>query len=246
MNGQGGVMRLYATITAVLAAVTVIGLSGANAFAETTTTNINNNAVSTTTTATKSVTVQQGNNLSVIAASNNTTYVRIFDANGQIVDPDLIYPGESLMIPSAAEQLPDRPLPSGSVTQVTTATTTNSNVDQSTDNNQAVAQTPIATTQAAVNSPEVVSPVSTQQPSAVPSGSVWDNIAQCESGGDWSIDTGNGFYGGLQFTLSSWESVGGTGYPNQASRSEQIMRAQLLQQQQGWGAWPVCSAKLGL
>jgi hypothetical protein len=76
--------------------------------------------------------------------------------------------------------------------------------------------------------------------------SIWDRLAGCESGGNWVINTGNGFYGGLQFTLSSWRAVGGSGYPNQASRSEQIYRGQLLQARQGWSAWPACSAKLGL
>jgi hypothetical protein len=75
---------------------------------------------------------------------------------------------------------------------------------------------------------------------------VWDQLAQCESGGDWGISTGNGFYGGLQFTLSSWQAVGGTGMPNHASRDEQIARGQQLQAIQGWGAWPACASKLGL
>lgn len=75
---------------------------------------------------------------------------------------------------------------------------------------------------------------------------VWDRLAQCESGGDWSINTGNGFFGGLQFGLSSWKAVGGEGYPHHASKSEQIARAEKLQDIQGWGAWPACSKKLGL
>jgi len=77
-------------------------------------------------------------------------------------------------------------------------------------------------------------------------GSIWDSLAQCESGGNWAIATGNGFYGGLQFTLQSWQAVGGSGMPNQASREEQIARGQALQAIQGWGAWPGCAAKLGL
>jgi LysM repeat protein len=76
--------------------------------------------------------------------------------------------------------------------------------------------------------------------------SVWDRLAQCESTGNWSINTGNGFYGGLQFTLSSWRAVGGSGYPHQASKAEQIARAERLLDLQGWNAWPACSAKLGL
>jgi len=77
-------------------------------------------------------------------------------------------------------------------------------------------------------------------------GTVWDRVAECESGGNWSINTGNGYYGGLQFALQSWRATGGTGYPHQASRSEQIRRAEILLDMQGWGAWPACSAQLGL
>ncbi|STY68773.1 resuscitation-promoting factor Rpf [Micrococcus luteus] len=74
----------------------------------------------------------------------------------------------------------------------------------------------------------------------------WDRLAECESNGTWDINTGNGFYGGVQFTLSSWQAVGGEGYPHQASKAEQIKRAEILQDMQGWGAWPLCSQKLGL
>jgi hypothetical protein len=81
---------------------------------------------------------------------------------------------------------------------------------------------------------------------AVPSDSVWDQLAECESGGNWSINTGNGYYGGLQFSESSWHAVGGSGLPHQHSREEQIKRGEMLQAQQGWGAWPSCSAELGL
>lgn len=75
---------------------------------------------------------------------------------------------------------------------------------------------------------------------------VWLQLAQCESSGDWGIDTGNGYFGGLQFTLSSWRAVGGAGFPNQAHPMEQIARADYLQRIQGWGAWPMCAGKLGL
>ncbi|MGI8457011.1 MAG: ubiquitin-like domain-containing protein [Propionibacteriaceae bacterium] len=81
---------------------------------------------------------------------------------------------------------------------------------------------------------------------SVASGSVWDKIAQCESGGNWSINTGNGFYGGLQFTLSTWHGYGGSGMPNNASRQAQIAVAKRVQAAQGWGAWPACTAKLGI
>jgi nucleoid-associated protein YgaU len=77
----------------------------------------------------------------------------------------------------------------------------------------------------------------------------WDALAQCESSGDWAINTGNGYYGGLQFSQSTWEAFGGTQYAPRAdlaSREQQIAIAEKTQAVQGWGAWPACSAKLGL
>nr|WP_269449885.1 transglycosylase family protein [Auraticoccus cholistanensis] len=76
--------------------------------------------------------------------------------------------------------------------------------------------------------------------------SVWDEVAACESGGNWSINTGNGYYGGLQFSQSTWEAYGGTGRADQASKAEQIRVAQATLEGQGPGAWPVCGAKAGL
>jgi len=78
------------------------------------------------------------------------------------------------------------------------------------------------------------------------SGNVWDDLAQCESGGNWGINTGNGFSGGLQFHPNTWAANGGTGNAADASREEQIAVAERVQASQGWGAWPACSAKLGL
>ncbi|GAB3845250.1 LysM peptidoglycan-binding domain-containing protein [Nesterenkonia populi] len=77
----------------------------------------------------------------------------------------------------------------------------------------------------------------------------WDRLAECESNGNWSINTGNGFYGGLQFMKSTWDSMGGqqyAEYPHQASREQQIAVATELQSRYGWGQWPACSASLGL
>ena len=71
----------------------------------------------------------------------------------------------------------------------------------------------------------------------------WDAIAQCESGGNWAINTGNGYYGGLQFSPATWKSNGGTGMPNQASRAEQIRVAENVLRTQGIGAWPTCGKK---
>lgn len=76
---------------------------------------------------------------------------------------------------------------------------------------------------------------------------VWDALAQCESGGNWAINTGNGYYGGLQFNLGTWQAYGGTGLPSEASRETQIAIATKLRDASGgYGAWPACSSKLGL
>lgn len=83
----------------------------------------------------------------------------------------------------------------------------------------------------------------------VAQGSVWDALAMCEATGNWSINTGNGFSGGLQFTDSTWLAYGGGQFAPQAwqaSREQQIVIGQKVQAGQGWGAWPACSAKLGL
>jgi LysM repeat protein len=90
----------------------------------------------------------------------------------------------------------------------------------------------------------LLGPASAAQASSVN----WDAIAQCESGGNWSINTGNGFYGGLQFTKGTWKAYGGTKYAstaNKASRSEQIAIAEKVLRGQGIGAWPVCGRKGG-
>lgn len=95
------------------------------------------------------------------------------------------------------------------------------------------------------------SPSPTPAPTSVPqtsnsSNEIWEKLAQCESKGNWSINTGNGYYGGLQFNLSAWNGVGGQGYPHEASKDEQILRGKMLQEKRGWGPWGGCSKKLGL
>lgn len=176
--------------------------------------------------------VVEGDTLDKIAQANNTNYMRLFNANADIQNPDVIYVDQKVRIPAQDEKLAERALPAAAPV--------------------AAAPQPVP---AAAPAARVVAPVEhvSSAPSApvsdapaVASGSVWDALAQCESGGNWAINTGNGFYGGIQFTLSSWQAVGGSGMPNQASREEQIMRGQKLQALQGWGAWPACAAKLGL
>jgi hypothetical protein len=149
--------------------------------------------------------------------------LRLFYANTSIQDPDLIYPGQQLRIPAADEQLTPRPVPQNVVISPT----------------QVSSETAYAR------------PASSTSTASVPNydpgdGSVWDRIAACESGGNWAINTGNGYYGGLQFNLGTWRANGGTGMPQDASRAEQIRVAQNVQASQGWGAWPVCSVKAGV
>jgi hypothetical protein len=79
--------------------------------------------------------------------------------------------------------------------------------------------------------------------------SVWDDLARCESGGNWAINTGNGYYGGLQFSLGTWNANGGDAYaeyPHEATREEQIAVAERLHAARGFAPWPSCRAKLGL
>jgi len=170
--------------------------------------------------APKIVVVQQGEYLEKIATANQSTSLRIYYANPAIANPDLIYPNQQIRIPEAAENLTPREVPV----------------------NQTIAtpSTQEATTAAAPR--RAAAPANY----SVGNGSVWDKLAACEAGGNWAINTGNGYYGGLQFSLSSWRGVGGSGLPSDASREEQIMRGQMLQARSGWGAWPACSAKLGL
>ena len=141
---------------------------------------------------------------------------RIYDANPKIKNPDLIVPGQRLTIPSKRDDVKPRRLP-----QVQAASRSSS-------------------------SGTVAAATSASTPAAAPTGSVWTQLAACESGGNWAANTGNGYYGGLQFSLSSWQAVGGSGYPHQASPSTQIAMGHRLQANQGWGAWPGCAAKLGL
>lgn len=93
----------------------------------------------------------------------------------------------------------------------------------------------------------VAAPLVTSGTASAATTSEWDAVAQCESGGDWSINTGNGYYGGLQFSTSTWASYGGTQYAasaDQASKEQQIEIAEKVLAGQGKGAWPVCGTGL--
>jgi len=164
-------------------------------------------------------TIQPGDSLSSIAEANQTTYNRLFDANGQISDPNIIHPGDQVRIPRPDEQLVARPLPTPAPVAVP--------VDNS------------------VTSAKPTAPVAT----ASVSGDVWDRLARCEAGGNWAINTGNGYYGGLQFNAGTWISNGGGSYAPRAdlaTREQQIEIAKRLVAGRGWSPWPACAASLGL
>ena len=212
-------MRLFAIVAAAGIAAASFGVLGTNpVHAETIKTEVKK--VQHSAPKRKVVVVKPGDYLVKIAKTNKTTAKRIYLANKSIKNPDLIYPGQKLRIPRKNEKLANRSVPNAVV---------------------ASSKPAVSSYQSAVK----YRPVAYKSAPVVNDG-IWDQIAQCESGGNWAINTGNGYYGGLQFTLASWRGVGGSGYPNQASKSEQIARAKILQARSGWGAWPACAAKLGL
>lgn len=174
------------------------------------------------------VEVKPGDSLSKIAKKQKTTYQRIFFANDFIQDPNIIHPGDKLRIPARNEKLKERALP---------ATTTARQV-------KPVAYKSTKATKKTTSYKRSAPRVSV--PKNAVSGSVWDRLAACESGGNWAINTGNGYYGGLQFSAATWRGVGGSGLPHQASKAEQIKRGQILQARSGWGQWPACTRMLGL
>lgn len=173
----------------------------------------------------KTVVINEGDSLSLIAEANQTTYVRLFNANPQIENPDLIYPGQSLRIPDANEELTDRPLPSNVYIAPEAQTSTYSGAYT-------------APSRASTFAAPSVHAVATYEGD----GSSWDRIAACESGGNWSINTGNGYYGGLQFTQQTWAGAGGLAYAPRAdlaTRDQQIAVASNLALRN----WPVCGSR---
>ena len=91
--------------------------------------------------------------------------------------------------------------------------------------------------------------VALDAPSQAATTKTWNRLAQCESGGRWHINTGNGYYGGLQISPSTWRGYGGKKFaslPHRASKGEQIKIAERIKRGQGWGAWPTCSSRIGV
>lgn len=130
---------------------------------------------------------------------------RLYDANPDIDDPNLVEVGTQVRIPDPDEELEARDLP--------------------------VPPRPSS---------------GTSRGTSRGGGDVWDRLAACESNGNWAANTGNGYYGGLQFSLRSWQAVGGSGMPHQQDRATQIAMGERLRAAQGWGAWPSCARRLGL
>lgn len=178
--------------------------------------------------APKIVTVNPGDSLTIIAQAHNSTYKRIFDANTNIADPDIINPGQQVRIPTPEEQLAPRAEPANIV----------------------VAAPYVAAAQPVVYGNVQSAPRAVASAPAPAAGSgVWDQLAQCESGGNWSINTGNGYQGGLQFDQGTWTGNGGGAYAptaNQATRDQQIAIAEKVRAGRGFNPWPACADKLGL
>ena len=117
----------------------------------------------------------------------------------------------------------------------------------------ALASLKVGVAAAAVSAPVVMAGVASAAPSATASpqsNSTWDRLAKCEATGNWAVNSGNGYYCGLQFDAGTWRAYGGTDYsalPHQASREEQIAVASRVRDDRGgYGAWPACSRRLGL
>ena len=166
--------------------------------------------------------VKRGDSLSTIAKRAKLASWRpIWDLNKAIAHPNLIYPGQRLLLPAKGEQLEHRPLPPVALTRVVTE-------------ERSAAQAPSSGRSTSTRS------------APAGGGGVWDRLARCESGGNWGTNTGNGYSGGLQFAPGTWRANGGSGSAHNASRAEQIRVAERVRASQGWGAWPACSSKLGL
>jgi LysM repeat protein len=153
---------------------------------------------------------------------------QIAQANPVVVSPNLIYPQESLVVPSGAAGAPPAPAPAPAA-------------------DPKPAQTALGTSQRATAHAPIVHVSTASAPVFAGSslGGIWACIRQHESGGNYATNTGNGYYGAYQFALPTWRSLGGTGLPSSAPSSVQDALAQKLQARSGWGQWPVTSRACG-
>jgi LysM repeat protein len=210
---KGGLMRLAFFVAGLALATGFLVAGGPAAHAQGTSSSQNN----TNNQSQNNVVVNPGDTLDGIATQHQTTYVRLFDANINITDPNLIYPGDTVRIPAPDEQLANRPLPA-----------------------DYVAANPLpSATGSTYSAPAYSAPKAAV---SYTSGTNWDRIAACESGGNWAINTGNGYYGGLQFTQQTWAGAGGLAYAPRAdlaTPAQQIAVASTL----AIGNWPVCGSR---
>lgn len=159
--------------------------------------------------------VEAGDSLSIIAEKEELESWRpLWDANEGLANPDLIYAGQQLVVPTGP--VPERPLPEGvaPVQQTVVRKGTTTTTPRATSTNRSAAN---------------------YAPGA---SGVLERIRMRESGGNYAINTGNGYYGAYQFSLSTWRGVGGAGLPSEASPAEQDMRAQMLYDRRGCSPWP--------
>ena len=161
-------------------------------------------------------------------AITEVTETEAFEAEPTYIeDPELLEGHEEIRVPAVAGERSKR----------VKVTTVNGQETERTVVEETIIEAPTAATIARGTRPGVAA------------GAVWDTLAQCESGGNWAINTGNGFSGGLQFHPQTWAGFGGTQYAPQAwqaTREQQIDIATRVQAAQGWGAWPACTARMGL
>jgi hypothetical protein len=169
----------------------------------------------------------------------------LHDANPSVSNPNIIRAGQRLVIPEADALTSSRATGKRATPKVKPVVKKKKVVKKKVRKKVAI-PTKRTLKKVKPKKKRVVVAKKPRRTTKVASRGVWDRLAQCESGGNWSINTGNGFYGGVQFTASTWHAMGGTGLPHQASRETQIAIAKKLQARAGWGQWPGCSSKLGL
>ncbi|WOQ16142.1 ubiquitin-like domain-containing protein [Raineyella sp. W15-4] len=234
IDGQG--RTIWTTATSVDQVLSMLQLTDANALVSTSrSSTIGRDGLSFSVETPKKVEIDvDGKNLQVVSTTRTVDDLlkeqKITLGDGDKVDPGLttvLTDGLKVTITRAPKPEP-KPTPKPAATATAKATTTAKST----------------TTSKSTSTKSTTATKSTTSSSA-PAG-VWDQIAQCESGGNWSINTGNGYYGGLQFNVSTWRAYGGSGLPSDASKATQIAIATKVQAAQGWGAWPACTAKLGL
>jgi hypothetical protein len=187
--------------------------------------------------AVRFATIQRGDTLSDLAAADWPAVCAVNVAEQRIASCDLILPGQRvrLTVTAAERALAARWLAAapGPARTSTPAPGSRTTAPAPGRRHHAFPTVPPANRAAPPN----------------PGGGVWDRIAACESGGNWAINTGNGYFGGLQFTQGTWAGAGGLSYAPRADlapRSAQIAVAERVQASQGWGAWPVCSRRAGV